>query len=78
MRSVLRVLGTVSAVVALVATAGVTAGWISPDADPVDGADAADLAALENRASSTERADALPAGCTTVAVTPPTSAEQRM
>ncbi|MCB1017995.1 MAG: alpha/beta hydrolase [Acidimicrobiales bacterium] len=79
MRSVLRVLGTVSAVVVLVATAGVTAGWISPDADPVDGADAADLAALENRASSTERADdALPAGCTTVAVTPPTSADERL
>ena len=82
MRSALRALGTAFAVLAVIATAGVAVTRMAPSPAATSAADAEALAALENATRETEASDAaaggdtlVPAGCTTVTITPPTSGD---
>ena len=78
MRSAMRVLGSVVAVVLVLATAGVAMARLSPTPGGTSAADAEALAALEDPgtgAASTSAIDPAPAGCTTITITPPTSGD---
>ena len=81
MRRAMRALATVVAVVALLATAGVAMAHLSPTPGGGTEADAAALEALDGDTTSSTvgpvAADAIPPGCTTVIVTPPTSPDHR-
>ena len=83
MRRVLRALGTVVAVAALLATAGVAVARLSPAPSGSSGIDAAALEAADDVAASSGGPDepaegTLAPGCTTVITTPPTSSDQRL
>lgn len=78
MRRVLRALGTVVAVVALLATAGVAVVRLSPPPSGSSGIDPAALAATDEGDPRVEGAVMSPPGCTTVVTTPPTSGDERL
>jgi acetyl esterase/lipase len=80
MRSAMRVLGSVVAVIAVVATAGVAMARLSPTPSGTSAADAQALNELEDvgaggEAAITPGTGPTPAGCTTVTITPPTSGD---
>ena len=77
MRSAMRVLATVVAVALVLATAGVAMARLSPTPSGTSAADAEALRSLEGAdgAADGPEPDRAPAGCTTVTITPPTSAD---